>query len=174
MLTLKCVNLCKPSFKAIVIVYKINRYFYLNLIKMKTTSNQQPGYVKIDPALKDTRFPSFLQGFNRRWLAGNCMAVYLCFTPAGTAAALDDAINLYGKNVKIKSGGHCYENFVFSDETGAIIDVTPMGGYGYDVDRGYYLESGGTNWSAFQALFRARKISMPRVNIRRRHVILLL
>jgi len=121
---------------------------------MKTTSNQQPGYVKIDLALNDTRFPSFLQGFNRRWFAGNCKAVYLCFTPGGTAAALDDAINLYGKNVKIKSGGHCYENFVFSDETGAIIDVTPMGGYGYDADRGYYLESGGTNWSAFQALFR--------------------
>jgi hypothetical protein len=121
---------------------------------MKNTFNQQPGYVKFDTSGNDNRFPSFLQGFNRRWFAGNCKSVYLCFTPAGTAEALDDAIKLFGKNVKIKSGGHCYENFVFNDGTGAILDVTPMGGYGFDDQRGYYLESGGTNWSAFQALFR--------------------
>ena len=121
---------------------------------MKNNISQQERYIKIDPALEDVRFPSFLQGFNRRWFAGNCKAVYLCFTPAGTAAALDDAIKLYGKNVKIKSGGHCYENFVFNGDTGAILDVTPMDSYGFDEDKGYYLESGGTNWSAFQALFR--------------------
>ena len=121
---------------------------------MKNALNRQPGYLKIDPSLEDVRFPSFLQGFNRRWFAGNCKSVYLCFTPAGTAAALDDAIKLYGKNVKIKSGGHCYENFVFNGGTGAILDVTPMGAYGFDAQRGYYLESGGTNWSAFQAFFR--------------------
>ena len=86
--------------------------------------------------------------------AGNCKSVYLCFTSAGTAEALDDAIKLVGKNVKIKSGGHCYENFVFNDGTGAILDVTQMGGYGLDAERWYYLESGGTNWLAFQALFR--------------------
>ncbi len=120
---------------------------------MKNTLNQQ-GFIKLDPSVADTRFPSFFQGFNRRWFAPNCEAVYLCFTSAGTAAALDDAISLFGQNVKIKSGGHCYENFVFNDGTGAILDVTPMGGYGYDDERGYYLESGGTNWSAFQALFR--------------------
>ncbi|MDB5140084.1 MAG: hexose oxidase [Mucilaginibacter sp.] len=116
--------------------------------------NQQSGYIKIDPSVADARFPSFFQGFNRRWFAGNCKAVYLCFTPAGTTLALDDAINLFGSNVKIKSGGHCYEDFVFNNSTGALIDVTPMAGYGYDEQRGYYLESGGTNWSAFQALFR--------------------
>jgi len=121
---------------------------------MKNTLNHESGFIKIDPSVDDPRFPGFLQGFNRRWFAENCKSVYLCFTPAGTAAALDDAINLYGKNVKIKSGGHCYENFVFNGETGAILDVTPMDAYGYDEEKGYYLASGGTNWSAFQALFR--------------------
>lgn len=114
----------------------------------------QPGFIRIDNLTEDHRFPSFLQGFNRRWFAGSCKAIYLCFTPQGTVAALDEAINFFGANVKIKSGGHCYENFVFNDGTGAILDVTPMGGYGYDEQRGYYLESGGTNWTAFLALFR--------------------
>jgi len=121
---------------------------------MNNTATPQSGYLKIDPSKPDPRFPSFFQGFNRRWFAPNCKAVYLCFTATGTAAALDDAIALFGKNVKIKSGGHCYENFVFNDGTGAILDVTPMDAYGYDEQRGYFLESGGTNWSAFQALFR--------------------
>jgi hypothetical protein len=121
----------------------------------------QTGYLKINPAIGDTRFPSFLQGFNKRWAAGNCQAVYLCFDTAGTAAALEDAIQLYGGNVKIKSGGHCYEDFVFNGDTGAIIDVTPMSGYGYDPVRGYYLESGGTNWSAFQGLFRDYGVVLP-------------
>jgi hexose oxidase len=112
------------------------------------------GYQKIIVSEKDGRFPSFLQGFNRRWMARHCQAVYLCHTTEGTAEALEEAISLYGSGVKIKSGGHCYEDFVFGEDTRAIIDVTPMSGYGYAEERGYYLESGGTNWSAFQALFR--------------------
>jgi hexose oxidase len=116
--------------------------------------NIKKGYVKFRVAESDSRFPSFLQGFNRRWHAGSCQAVYVCYDAAGAAAALDDAIAMYGKNVKIKSGGHCYENFVFSDAAKAIIDVSAMDGCGYDADKGYYLESGGTNWSAFNSLFR--------------------
>ena len=119
-----------------------------------STAIPAAGYVKIDTSVGDVRFPSFLQGFNRRWAAGGCKVVYLCFTTAGTVAALEDAINLYSDKVKIKSGGHCYEDFVFNESTQALIDVTPMGGYGYDDEKGYYLESGGTNWTAFQALFR--------------------
>ena len=56
---------------------------------MKNTLNHESGFIKIDPSVDDPRFPGFLQGFNRRWFAENCKSVYLCFTPAGTAAALD-------------------------------------------------------------------------------------
>lgn len=112
------------------------------------------GYSKFTLDHNDPRFPSFLQGFNRRWYAGSCEAVYVCHDAEGTAAALDDAIALYGAKVKIKSGGHCYENFVFYEETKAVIDVTGMAGAGYDPEKGYYLDSGGTNWGAFQSVFR--------------------
>ena len=111
-------------------------------------------YVRIDRDNADRRFPSFLQGFNRRWLASKAEAVYLCLDGPGTALALDDALARYGGGIKILSGGHCYEDFVFSDDTRAILDVTPMEGAGLDEDRGFYLEAGGTNWGAFKALFR--------------------
>ena len=112
------------------------------------------GYTKFTTSSNDSRFPSFLRGFNMRWLANNCEAVYTCYNTKGTVAALEDAIQHYGKNVKIKSGGHCYEDFVFSGDTKAIIDVTPMNETGFNPVRGYFLGSGGTNWSAFKALFR--------------------
>lgn len=103
---------------------------------------------------KTPQFPSFLQGFNRRWFANNCKVVYLCHTTEGVQNALEEAINLYGKDVKIKCGGHCYENFVFSEDTKAIIDVTGLDDVGHDKDRGYYLGAGGSNWAAFKSLFR--------------------
>lgn len=121
---------------------------------LKRGSQCDRGYEKIPICESDNRFPSFQQGFNRRWSAPKLEAVYLCFSAQGTQEALDDAIGEYGGNVKIKGGGHCYENFVYSDRTRAIIDVTPMKGAGLDDDRGYFLEAGGTNWSAFEALFR--------------------
>ncbi len=119
------------------------------------------GYTKYSVHADDPRFPSFKQGFNRRWLAKNCESVYVCYDTNGAVAALDDAIRHYGKNVKIKSGGHCYENFVFSADTKAIIDVSAMNRCGYDPEKGYYLEAGGTNWSAFNTLFRDHGKVLP-------------
>ena len=113
-----------------------------------------PPYRKILVNDQVTQIPSFLQGFNRRWFAPNCKAIYLCYTAEGTAEALEDAIQHYGHNVKIKGGGHCYENFVFNETTQAVIDVGPLGEAGYDPQKGFYLGSGGTNWSAFKTLFR--------------------
>ena len=78
---------------------------------------------KLDTNTDHPQLPSFLQGFNRRWYANNCNVVYLCHTTEGVENALEEAIRLFGKNVKIKCGGHCYENFVFNEDTKAIIDV---------------------------------------------------
>jgi len=109
---------------------------------------------KIKTIDKTPQIPSFLQGFNRRWYANNCVVVYLCYSSDGVKNALEEATSLYGGGVKIKCGGHCYENFVFNNETKAIIDVTAINNIGYDQVKGYYLDGGGTNWDAFKTLFR--------------------
>lgn len=118
------------------------------------SENEALSTKKLNPNDHAPQFPSLLQGFNLRWYANNCLAVYLCYSAEGVQNALEEAINLYGGAVKVKSGGHCYEDFVFSDATKAIIDVTGLEEVGYDDTRGYYLGSGGTNWGAFKALFR--------------------
>ena len=109
---------------------------------------------KINTNKNHSQFPSFFQGFNRRWFANDCHVVYLCKTTEGVERALEEAIGLYGRNVKIKCGGHCYEDFVFNENTKAIIDVTGLDGIGFDEEKGYFLEAGGTNWAAFKGLFR--------------------
>lgn len=100
------------------------------------------------------QIPSLLQGFNQRWFADECTIVYLCNSNTDVEEALEEAVSLFGTNVKIKGGGHCYENFVFSPETKAIIDINGLNMVEYDPTKGYCLGSGGTNWEAFKALFR--------------------
>jgi len=109
----------------------------------------------VDKCYCDARFPSLTMGFNMRWKASNCEKIYLCNTAEGVRQAVDAAISLYGAgSLKIISGGHCYENFVFNDSTKAVINVTPLLDWGYDDTKGYYLSSGDTNWGAFKKVFR--------------------
>eukprot|EP00978_Attheya_sp_CCMP212_P026982 scaffold89849_cov68-Attheya_sp.AAC.3 len=108
---------------------------------------------KIPVSETDPRFPSMLVGFNQRFIANKCKAVYLPNTPEECACALDDILENYKDGAKIRSGGHCYENFVMNDATTGIIDVGGLQDWGYDDEKGYYLSTGETNWSAFQKLF---------------------
>ena len=104
----------------------------------------------------DLRFPSLSLGFNMRWRSSNCERIYLTNTPEGVRQAVDETISLYGAGkTKIMSGGHCYENFVFNEDTFAVINVTPLLDWGYDEEHeAYFLSSGDTNWGAFKKIFR--------------------
>ena len=109
-------------------------------------------YIRVNE--NQSQIPSLLQGFNRRWQAPNLELIYLCYDADDVTEAVDMAINNYGGDVKIKSGGHCYEDFVFNEHTRAIIDVSPMNEVGCDPRHGFYVGAGGTNWDAFGELFR--------------------
>ncbi|KAL7577996.1 hypothetical protein ACA910_007612 [Epithemia clementina (nom. ined.)] len=116
---------------------------------------------KVTKSEDDIRFPSFQVAFNQRWKATNLDFVYLPRTPEEVAAALDDAVGS-GKTVKIRCGGHCYENFVMSDDTTAIIDVTGLQDWGLDKERNaYFLSSGDTNWGAFNKIFKNFGFVLP-------------
>lgn len=118
-------------------------------------ANNSRGWERIENSPEDPRFPSLQQGFNRRWFAPNIESVYLVYTPEGAREVVDDALGRYGAGtVKIISGGHCYEDFVFNSSVRAIIHMGQLQQYGHDDDKGYYLSSGDTNWHAFETLFR--------------------
>ena len=59
------------------------------------------------------------QGFDRRWFADKLEAVYVPKRIEEVADQVTVAILAYGNAVKISSGRHCYENFVYNSGTGA-------------------------------------------------------
>jgi FAD/FMN-containing dehydrogenase len=75
-------------------------------------------------ALRRNPLFSDRQGFNRRWYAPNVEARY------GTPGA-----------VKVVSGRHCYESFVYDMTTRVIVDVSLLRGIGYDQADGFWIES---------------------------------
>ena len=66
---------------------------------------------------------------------------------------MNNIVNEYGGDVKVRSGGHCYENLVINDETKGMIDVRGLTDWGWDAENGCYLSSGDSNWGASQKLF---------------------
>lgn len=108
--------------------------------------------------------PSDRQGFNRRWYADNLDQVYVPESTQDVVDALNDAILRFPDPgaVRVVSGRHCYEDFVYEiGRTRAIIDMsqitevarvtTPPDPTMFDVT--HSLGAGASNWHAFQQLF---------------------
>lgn len=93
------------------------------------------------------------QGFDRRWFAPYLKAVYVPTQPEEVAACVADALATYGKDVKITSGRHCYENFVYNDTTRAVIDMSGVNQTGFDKERNaYFIDAGCENWTVYRTL----------------------
>ncbi|TMQ94560.1 FAD-binding oxidoreductase [Actinomadura soli] len=115
------------------------------------------GGLKIMPG--DRRFAALCRGFNPRWRA-NPEYVRVVRTSEETRAALEKAVNeqVTGTRdrITVRSGGHCYEDFVCSDDVRVIIDVSLMDRIYEDPDRGedvVCVEAGATNGDLRKGLF---------------------
>lgn len=118
------------------------------------------GYDKVRTDGTDVRGYSLQQGFNRRWFGTNVDYVYLCFDAQGVVDALTEIIPEYGSDFAIKSGGHCYENFVFNSDVKVIIDVSPMNSIQQDSSGTIIMGAGATNWEAYKWLAK-RGLALP-------------
>ncbi len=102
------------------------------------------------------------QGFDRRWFAPNLQAVYAPTRVEQVTGCVADALSHYGKDVKVTSGRHCYENFVYNETTRAIIDMSCLNHVGYDpVRKAYYIDAGCENWSAYRGLLNGFGKTLP-------------
>lgn len=102
------------------------------------------------------------QGFNRRWYAPNLRTVYVPTEIDEVVAHVEAALSTYGRNVKVTSGRHCYENFVYNDDTRAVIDMSALGRAGYDrEEKAFYIEAGCENWTAYRSLLNGHGKTIP-------------
>jgi FAD/FMN-containing dehydrogenase len=106
--------------------------------------------------------PSDHQGFDRRWYAHHLQAVFVPGRPDQVAPCVAQAIARWGKHVKVTSGRHCYENFVYNDSTQAIIDMSALNQAGYDdAHKAYFIDAGCENWSAYRTLLNSFGKTLP-------------
>lgn len=160
MILIKHALLCLGIPSVLGFVPPSNKAVFRKMNKLHTSSSDELDF-KIPYSEDDVRFPSFQVAFNQRWRADNVRAVYLLHNAEEAAKALDDALKNYEDGVKIRSGGHCYEDFVLNNGTKAILDVGSMLDWGHDKEKGYYLSAGDTNWEAFKKIFRKWGVVLP-------------
>jgi FAD/FMN-containing dehydrogenase len=106
----------------------------------------------------DKRYPALCRGFNQRWVAAP-EYVRLVRTPEEARAALADAVREAPDDpgqarIAVRSGGHCYEDFVCGADVRVILDVSPMCGVSYDdAMKAYCVEAGANNGHVYERLY---------------------
>lgn len=116
---------------------------------------------------KDPRYPSLSRGFNQRWLSKPDW-IQTVATPEQARSALQAAYDAVRKapsgdprrRITVRSGGHCYENFVCAPDVRVIIDVSPMCGMHQEQGE-VCIESGATNWHTYSHLYPATGRALP-------------
>ena len=108
----------------------------------------------------EARYPTMVQGFNPRWIA-NPDWVQVCGDTEQVVATVQEAVD-EEKRITVRSGGHCYENFVCENEDGVLIDLSPMNGVYLDSGNSLYcVEGGATLWNVYNALYREYGLTLP-------------
>ncbi|GII83217.1 FAD-linked oxidase [Sphaerisporangium siamense] len=109
----------------------------------------------------DDRYGALCQGFNQRWTS-HPDYIKIVRSTADVIGALNEALNSGRTRIAVRSGGHCYENFVSNAETQVIIDAGQMDRVHYDPGMGAYcVEAGSTNWHNYAQLYRETGFTLP-------------
>ncbi|TDD80885.1 FAD-binding oxidoreductase [Actinomadura darangshiensis] len=114
----------------------------------------------------DKRYPALSRGFNQRWIA-TPEYVRLVRSPEDARASLEAAVRETPKNpdrkrITVRSGGHCYEDFVCGTDVRVILDVSPMCDMYHDSDMdAYCVEAGAGNWHGYSHLYPMSGKALP-------------
>ncbi|MDK1472622.1 FAD-binding protein [Streptomyces sp. 549] len=108
----------------------------------------------------DHRYPDLTWGSNQRWV-GTPDSIQLVSTPAQVLRAVQQAVRA-GKGFAVRSGGHCYEDFVTNDRVRTVIDLSNLSAIGYDETRGaFYVEPGARLGDVYRTLYRQWGVTLP-------------
>ncbi|MBF8185278.1 FAD-binding oxidoreductase [Nonomuraea sp. K274] len=119
---------------------------------------------KIGP--DDPRYDPLRRGFNPRWLAARPDYIRLPRSGDEVARALQEALDEPAlperSRITVRSGGHCYEDFVCSPDVRVIIDLSLMDGVHADETTGdVCMEAGVTIGQLYKKLYQATGRALP-------------
>ncbi len=119
----------------------------------------QPGdLVTVTPG--DARYPDLVRGWNQRYV-GRPDAVHVPRSTAQVAAAVRQAVRS-GKRFTVRSGGHCWEDFVFSPDVRAVIDMSAMRDVDFDASmNAFMVQPGAQLLDVYERLYRTWGVTVP-------------
>jgi FAD/FMN-containing dehydrogenase len=113
---------------------------------------------------KDPRFDTLKRGHNARFPSSDAEApdrILLCSSPEEVAQALGKVVAA-GLRPTVRSGGHCYEDFVSNNPHGALIDLSLYDTIGRDGEDGpYSVASGAVLGDVYLELYKRYDVTLP-------------
>ncbi|ONI71063.1 FAD-linked oxidase [Actinosynnema sp. ALI-1.44] len=107
----------------------------------------------------DGRYIDLVRGTNPRWI-GAPEQVRVVSSTAQVVAAVQDAVTA-GKQIGVRSGGHCYEDFVYSGKQ-VVLDLSELDDIGYDPAVNAISVGAGANlFQVYEALYRVWGVIIP-------------
>lgn len=108
----------------------------------------------------DPRYPELVLGNNLRW-AGSPDRILVPRTPAEVVTAVGTAV-AENQRIAVRSGGHCYEDFVTDSQVRTLVDLSQMDFVGYDPRaRAFVIEPGAKLLDVYQALYKNWGVTIP-------------
>jgi FAD/FMN-containing dehydrogenase len=112
----------------------------------------------------DPRYASLHQGHNARFPdteADAARRISLCETSSDTADALQQIVSS-GLRPTIRSGGHCYEDFVANNPGGTILDLSLLAGVNEGRNKPPYRIGPGVQlWNGYLELYKRYDVTLP-------------
>ena len=120
--------------------------------------NAPPPAAAIGPA--DQQYQDLVFGLNNRWTSSP-QTVHVVDTPAQIAPIVQSAVNS-GSRLTVRSGGHCFEDFVYNSEVTKVIDLTNMNRIYYDAQlNGIAVEAGAILLDVYEKLYSTWGVILP-------------
>jgi hypothetical protein len=116
-----------------------------------TVTNEDPRYQTLKRS-RNLRFPADDADFASR--------IELCETASDAAEALQRVVNA-GLRPTVRSGGHCYEDFVVNNPGGVILDLSLLEEPPGRNSSGYRISAGKQLGEAYLDLFKRYGVTMP-------------
>jgi len=108
----------------------------------------------------DVRYPGLTRGQNQRWVSRPDYVRLPC-TTEDVVEAVQEAV-LSRKRLSVRSGGHCYEDFVDNPEVQAIVDMSEMSAVEYDEEREAIVsQAGATLGQVYYTLYKRWGVTLP-------------
>jgi FAD binding domain-containing protein/berberine-like enzyme len=122
------------------------------------TSSHGFGPVTIRP--DDPRYGELVTGDNQRWVGSPDY-----FQLVGSTQQVVDAVQTAvrtGRRVAVRSGGHCYEDFVANPEVRVVIDLSQLNEIHYDRKmRAFAVQPGTRLLDLYDALYKGWGVTIP-------------